>query len=340
MEALYFFIALRVVFFAVSLILIIRWTARHNKLKKPKAIGLVIPTIFLGINLLMSLVSFSGINALRYENDDFVPDPAYSETGVIICWSVEDMGISKWFELDGVTYVKFSPYGTSIRHYLDYGEEHVLEPIADIVYKPHQIMSRDFILFLTNKESFYKRNIALIYPVQTCSGFRLLHVENDIGSGKSIRGIFCAQEDLKLIEEYYDDFANYDTQNLICRYAVYSEYGFSTLIKKEIVIDFGVFEEIYALRSSDEGLEEIEISQEYIDIENAKEPGTSVYGYQYRHLIAHSLDEIVYTEVYLLLIDGRVYLQRGVMDNSVSGYALPDELNEHMLSHVFIDLNN
>jgi hypothetical protein len=111
-------------------------------------------------------------------------------------------------------------------------------------------------------------------------------------------------------------------------------------IKQDVTAVPEVFEELSRTLDSGQGIERIDIPQKYIDLEVAAQPGTPIFGYDERNLAAYSKDRMAFRHVFLVLLEGRVYIEKESGNDGsyyFNGYPLSDEMNEYIIDTVFID---
>lgn len=65
--------------------------------------------------------------------------------------------------------------------------------------------------------------------------------------------------------------------------------------------------------------------------------GSSGQGYDERELYAYSTDKMAFKNIYLVSIEGQVYIEAGSQGNYLFGYPLPDELNQYITDTVFVE---
>jgi len=155
--------------------------------------------------------------------------------------------------------------------------------------------------------------------------------------------IFCPESKLDSIKAYYADISNYDTQNLTCKYSVFTdeESGDESLqiphidIEKNVKILPEVFEELSQIPDSGQGKTHVEIPQKYFELAEAAQPGTPIFGYDVRNLYAYSKDKMAYRWFTLVLLEGRVYFELQHNYNDIDGYPLSDAMNQHIINTVF-----
>jgi energy-coupling factor transporter transmembrane protein EcfT len=108
-------------------------------------------------------------------------------------------------------------------------------------------------------------------------------------------------------------------------------------IEKDVTVVPKVYEELSQALDSGQGMKRVEIPQKYIELDEAAQPGTPIFGYDECELFAYSKDKMAYRHVYLVLLEGTVYVEQGSGNNYINGYPLPDEMNQYIIDTVLID---
>ena len=341
--AIIFFVAL--FFIVLNTIFIIIWNIRKRRRKVPKKRLLVLPIIFLIINVIVALVPLAYIGFLRYVNNTSTDTIVYSKSGTILYWPMgEYEPTTNWFDMNGKKYVTFREGFSNDQFYLDYNNERLGTPVANIKYDPsYSSPFNNFMWILLSGSTFSEQNISTVFPVKNENGFEFFYVKNSPGSATLAGGTYCAEDMLASTKAYYADIDNYDTQNLACKYIVYTEdkgrgerngnpYD---RIQKKITLKARTFIELQRMYNSRQ-LFEIEIPRKYRADEKAV-PGTPIGGYKEKVLYSYSKDKIAYMEVNLVLIEGQVYAGYMTNGDNISGYILPDEMNQYIIDTVFVD---
>jgi energy-coupling factor transporter transmembrane protein EcfT len=333
--AILFFIA--VIFIFVSSIIIIIWNIQKRMGKSPKKWWLVVPTVLLIINVIVALLPVGYVGFLRYANRTLSRPVIYAESGKMLYWPMGEYEPTKnWFEMEGANYSRFRRGFADDPFYLDYGDDKLGEPVANIMNNPEDSNAfNDFMTKLFTGSKMNESTISTVYPVINDNGFEFYHINI------SANNAYCPEEQLDSIKAYYMDIANYDTLNVTCEYMVYAEAeGLAkrdaapyNKIEKNITLRAGVFEELRSLLDSGQNPEHIEIPQKYRDI--GEVPGTPLFGYEQRELKAYSQDRMAYRYVSLALIDGVVYAESSSGYDYINGYPLSDEITQYLIDTVF-----
>lgn len=338
--AILFFVAL--FFIIVSVIFIIVWKARKRRGKTSKKRWLVIPIVILIINIIVAMIPISYISFLRYVNSKTVDKIVYAESGKALYWPMgEYESTTNWFEMDGMKYIRFREGFSEETYFLSSTVNKRSEPVANIRYNPADSSAfNEAMIFLLTGSTRDNLNVSTIYPLINENDFEFFDVNGTAGGG-----VFCPESKLNLIKTYYVDISNYDTQNLTCEYSVYTnEKGWGERhdtpyinIEKDVTVVPKVFEELRQTLDSGQGIKRVEIPQKYIQLDEAAQPGTPIFGYDERELFAYSKDKMAYRHVYLVLLDDRVYVEKESGNNYIYGYPLPDDMNQYIVETVFID---
>ncbi|WP_244834997.1 hypothetical protein [Clostridium sp. BJN0001] len=344
--AILFFVAL--FFIILNAIFIIIWNVHKRKEKSPKKKWLVIPIIFLIINIIVSLVPISYIGFLRYTNNKNEEKIIYAKSGIILYWPMGKYEpTTNWFEMNGKKYVAFRKGFSNENFYLDYTSEKLDTPVANIKYhKSSSSKLNNFMWTLLSGKTFSEQNqnISTVFPVENENNFEFFYVKNKPGRSSLADGTYCAEDTLTSTKAYYKNIANYDTQNLLCSYFVYTEeknLGERNnkpykKIEKNIILNKGIFMEIQKMYDSKQLLD-VKIPQKYKDDDEKAVPGTPIFGYKEKILYAYSKDKMAHMQVTLVLINDRVYAEHSTKYDAISGYPLPDKMNEYIINTVFTD---
>ena len=141
MGAIFFMVFLAIVFFialffiVISTTLIVVWKVRKRRGKNPKKWWLVVPTILLIINAIIVMLPVGYISFLRYTNNTAKQPVVYSEP--VLYWPMgEYESTTNWFEMDGIKYVRFLEGFSNDPFFLDYSDERLEAPVANIEYDP------------------------------------------------------------------------------------------------------------------------------------------------------------------------------------------------------------
>ncbi len=342
--AISFFVAL--FFIILNTIFIIIWNIRKKRKKAPKKRWLVIPVIFLVINVIVALMPIAYIGFLRFANNTSRDTVVYSKSGTVLYWPMgEYEPTTNWFEMNGKKYVTFREGFSNDQFHLEYNDERLGTPVANIKYDPSSSNPfNDFMCILLSGSTFSDQNISTVFPVKNENGFEFLCVKNSPDSNNLAGGTYCAEDMLASTKAYYADIANYDTQNLVYEYCVYTEGKGQNerngtpydRIKKNITLKAGTFIEIQRMYDSRQSFG-MEIPQKYRDEDEKAVPGTPVGGYKENILYAYSKDKMTYMDVRLVLLEEQVYAGYMTNGDNMSGYAIPDEMNQYLIDTVFID---
>ncbi|WP_349943858.1 hypothetical protein ABFV83_11105 [Lacrimispora sp. BS-2] len=141
-------------------------------------------------------------------------------------------------------------------------------------------------------------------------------------------GTYCSESEIDSVKGYYADIANYDTQNIVYKYAVYTngeewsgERHDSPYINidKTVTLNSGTFEKLRQMFDDEQRLARVNIPQKYGE----------------RELYAYSKDKMAFRHIYLVLIDGQVYAVEGSGSGYINGYPLTDDINQYIIDNVF-----
>jgi len=351
MGALFFFILIAILFFValffiiLTTIFIISWNIRKRKGKNPKKQWLMISVIFLIINIIIAFIPIAYIGFLRYVNTSNKEIITYAEeSGTILYWPMgEYEPTTSWFEMNGKKYVQFREGFSNDKFYIDYNSESLGKPVANIKYDPSSSsFLEDLMGILLSGSTFSEQNISTVIPVKNENGFEFYYVKNSPGSATFAGATYCEKDTLASIKAYYADIANYDTQNLICKYYVYTKgQGISEKnghpydrIEKKITLKAETFIELQNLYDSKESID-VEVPRKYKDDDEKGIPGTPVDGYKEKKLCVYSNDKMVYMEVNMILLEDQVYVGYFANDDNLNGCSLPDEMNQYIIDNVF-----
>ncbi|MFP3153045.1 hypothetical protein LQZ18_01170 [Lachnospiraceae bacterium ZAX-1] len=349
MGGVFFFIFLAIAFFIalffiiLSAILIIVWNVKKRKGKSPKKWWLVVPAVLLIINIVIALLPAGYIGFLRYANSSNNPDTIYAESGKTLYWPMGNYEpTTSWFEIDGVKCVRFRKGFSDEPFFLDYANEKLGEPIASLKYKQSDSSSfNNFMSVLLSGSTFSEQNISTVYPVDNDNGFAFYYVKNGLGSGT-----FCAEDELNRVKAYYADISNYDTQNLVCEYSVYTDDEKQSgkrndapyiNMEKTVVLSAGTFENLTQISDDGKMFERVEIPEKYSAIDNAAVPGSPIFGFDKRELFAYSKDKMAYRVVDLALVENQVYIELQSGADYINGYPLPVDMSQYIIDNVFTD---
>lgn len=344
-----FFFMLMVVLFCIAMFFIILSTVfliiRRVKKRRGKLVKrrwFVIPTVILVFNILVISIPIGYIVFLRIANNSQASDIIYAESGKVLYWPMgEYEPTTNWFEMDGTKYVQFREGFSEEPFFLNSTEDKRGEPIVNINYDPANSNAfNDAMTFLLTGSSSEKLSTSTIYPLINENGFEFYEVSGNVGND-----VFCPETKLDSIKAYYANIFNYDTQNLTCEYSVYTDEEGSgerrdtpyINIKKKVIVEPDVFKEMDQALESGHGVKQVEVPQKYLEIEEAARPGTPIFGYDERELFAYSKDKMAYRHVNLVLLEGQVYVQQESGGNYITGYPLPDEMNQYIIETVFVD---
>lgn len=342
-----FFMMLMAVLFCIAMFFIILSTVfliiRKVKKRKGKLVKkrwFVIPMVILVFNILVACIPIGYIVFLRAVNSSQVADIVYAESGKALYWPMgEYESTTNWFEMDGIKYVRFREGFSNELFFLGSTDDKRGEAVANISDDPATSNAfNDAMTFLLSGSSREKNSMSTIYSIINDHGFEFLEVSGGIG-----HGVFCPEAKIDSIKAYYADISNYDTQNLTCEYSVYTkgegngERRDTPYINIEInvIVKPGVFEELFQALDSGKGVNRVEIPQKYVELDEAAQPGTPIFGYDERELFAYSKDHMAFRHVYLVLLDGQVYVEHESGYHYITGYPLPDELNKYVIDTVF-----
>jgi len=339
-----FISALFFIILSTSSMILINVFRKKGKFTKKRWI--VIPVIILVFNILVGLIPVGFFAFMRYQNNHDIIPVVYAKSGEVLFWPIEDeVSTYNWFEIDGVKYVSYYGSSSEIRFQFDLDDSDFEEPVANITDSPevkeeeYNLFGKFMMLLLAGRTKD-KPEISTVYPLKNDKGVNLFVID------LNHYAFYCPESNLDSIKAYYNDFDNYDLQNLSCKYNVYTDENNDKLYKKndtpfiEVETNFtiksGIFEEIYGDVESKYKLKHFKIPDKYVEIEEKAEPGSPVYGFEERKLYAKSYDGKAFIETYtLMLIDGQVYIEYGAKSDYISGYLLPSELNQYLIDTVF-----
>jgi len=337
--AILFFVA--VFFILASIVIIAIWKTRKRKGKNPKKWWLVIPTALLIINVLVAMLPVGYIGFLRFANSTNRKPVIYAKSEIMLVWPMgEHESTQAYFEMDGIKYIRFRESFSNDSFFLDYGDERLGEPVANIKNNPAASNAfNEFMTWLLTGSTTDKLSISTIFPIINDNEFELYHCNANSGINA-----YCPEEKSNSIKAYYSDKSNYDTENPICKYTVFAsseDWNDENSrphndIKRTIILKAGVFDELYLLYDTDQDIQRIEIPQKYLDISEKAVPGTPFLGYDERWLTAYSKDGLAYRHVVLALIDDKVYIERGSGYGYIGGYPLSSETNQYIIDNVFM----
>lgn len=327
MGALAFFILMFILFFSalffivLNLIFIIIWKARKRKERTPKKRYLIIPVIFLIMSIMAELIPVGWVCFLRTGNNAASRDIVKAESGKIVYWGYGENGDAAIdnFKMDGITYIEAEYSGSTDTWKLG-------KPVANIRYESDEKRLNKFMKFL-----FGGDDTSTLYPIINEKGFKLY----TIGSS-----IYCPENQKNLVMSYYNDLANYDTDNLRYESCIYKESKDKesgndlNFIYKNITLNEGVFLKLYQSGSSRKP-ETIKIPDKYINILKAEKPGTPMNGYNDIILYAYSNDKVMSKQVELALINDHIYCVKETDSENITGYPLPDEINKYLMNIIF-----
>lgn len=348
MGAVFFFMLLAalfgvaIFFIILSVVFLIIRRAKKKKGKLVKKRWFVIPVAILIFNIIVALIPVGYIAFLRYENMRNATEIVYAESGKMLNWPMGEFESStNWFEMDGIEYVQFREGFSGDPFYLCSTKDKRDNPVANIRHNPEDdnAFNKTMFLLLAGKTRD-KLFVSTIYPLINENGFEFFEVNGSAGND-----VYCPEPKLDMIKAYYADISNYDTQNLTCEYSVYSDKEGNgerrdtpyIHINKEVTLKPSVFIELYQTLDSEQGIKHVEIPQKYIELDEAAQPGTPIFGYDERQLFAYSKDKMAEREMRLVLLDGQVYIEQVSGFNYIEGYPLSEEMNKYIIGTVFND---
>lgn len=353
MGALFFLTLVVIVFFValffmvLNTILIIVWNVKKRKGKAPKKFWLVIPVIFLIVNIIVMSVPIGYVGFLRYANNTGEDTTVYAETGTVLYWPMGKYEpTTTWFEMNGKKYVEFREGFSNEKFFLHYTDERLGIPIANIKYDSSSSNPfNDFMCIVLSGSTFYDQNISTVILVENENDFEFVYVKDSPGSASLAGGTYCTEDTIASTKAYYADIANYDTQNVVCEYTVYTEYkkwgerngNPYERVEKNITLKAGIFTEIHKMYDSGE-IVKVKIPQKYKDVDEKAVLGTPVGGFWDVELCSYSFDEMAFMHVDLVLVEDQVYASLMRSGDIISGYPLPIEMNQYIIDSVFADL--
>jgi len=323
--------------------MIILWHVRKRRGKTPKKRWLVIPVSLLVMGVIAALLPVGYIGFLRIANSANQKPAVYAASGITVYWPVTGKysSTNTRFEMDGIGYVNFTQNISGEPFFLDYNEDMLGEPVANIKNDPSTSNAfNEWMTWLLTGSTSDKLNTRTIYPVVNDHGFHLYHI-----SGFSDTNAFCPEEQIDAIKAYYRDMTNYDTQNVKIKYSVYTDGEGSGIrnntpylnVEKEMILAEGVFAELSQILEYKQNEVQITIPDSYKRLDEAATPGTPVFGYDERRLYAYSADRIAYRHILLVYIENRAYIELLSTSDYIAGYPLPDEMNQYIINTVFGD---
>ncbi|MDR1769844.1 MAG: hypothetical protein LBS02_04300 [Hungatella sp.] len=352
MGAVFFFVFLGILFLValffviLNTILIIVWKVKKHKGKTPKKRWLVIPVVLLVINVIAVLVPIGYIGFLRHANSGNKPDSVDVESGTVLYWPMgEYEPTTNWFEMDGNKYVRFRDGFSDEPFFLDYEADKLGTPVANIKYHSSDSDAfNNFMWILLSGNTYSEQNISTVYSVNNDNGFAFYYVKNSPGSATMAGGTYCSESELDSIKGYYADIANYDTQNIVCKYAVYTDgeqwsgkrHDSPYInIEETVTLNSGTFERLPQMFDDEQGPVRVDIPQKYDEIDEAAVAGTPIFGYDERELYVYSKDKMAFRHIYLVLINGQVYAVEGSGSGYINGYPLTNDINQYIIDNVF-----
>ncbi len=335
-----FFIAL--FFIIVSVVLLI---VRYIKVRRGRPVKkrwLVIPVILLVTNSILAMLPVGYIAFLHYANSSNSSTAVYADSGISLNWPLgEYESTTSWFEMDGVKYVRLQQEDSEGIFFFAPTKDKHGEAIANIRY--HQAENNLFnnlMTLLLTGSSRDQLKVSTIYPLVNDNNFELLEVQGTAGSG-----VFCPEAERASIIAYYADLSNYDTQHLTCSYSVYSDRESSRkrrntpIVSIETKITFApdIFKELRQVIDTGQDMQQINVPQKYIEMDEAAQAGTPIFGYAERKLLSYSKDNLSYKHITLALLEGQVYIVAGSGDHALKGYSLSEDMNQYLITTVFAD---
>jgi hypothetical protein len=326
--AFIFFTAL--FFILLNTALIIVWAIRKRRKKSPRKWWLVVSIVVLSLSVLLALIPVGFIGFLRVVNMASAQQIDYAESGKGLRWPLGEDGrmTSRWFEMDGVKYVKFPDYSVDKGFYLKIDKERRGDAVANIRNPPEASNPfNEFMYILLTGSTTDKINVSTVYPISNDNGFEFYQIG---GSGGG--DLYCPESEYDTIRAYYLDSSNYDTQNLVAE----SFRDVPGDNPKDIVLSPGVFEQLSQWFRSDQGRERVEIPLKENDSDEVADSEVSQYDYYEEWVLyAYSKDGMAYRNVYLVLIDGQVYTLSESGGDYIIGHPLPDTMNQYIIKTVF-----
>lgn len=329
-------------FIILSAILLIIQNVRKHKGKTVKKRWFVILITILVMNSIVAILPVGYIVFLRHVNTRNISKIIYAESGKMLYWPLgEYESTTNWFEMNGTKFVQFREGFSDETFFLDTTNNKHGKPVANIRFNDvDDNFFNDAMIFLLTGNTRETLEVSTIFPLKNENNFEFYEVNGRAGSG-----IFCPESKLDSIRAYYANNANYDTQNILCEYSIYSNKKGSgerhdrpyMNIKNNITLDPKIFDELHQVLDANLGLNRIEIPQKYIELDKAAKSGTPIFGYDERELFAYSKDKMAYKHVNLVLLEGRVYIEQGSGYHYVDAYSISDEMNQYLIDHIFVD---
>ena len=336
----------------LNIIFIIKYYNNKRDGKTPKKLWFVILMIFLTINI--TVVSFPAnfFDYMRCVNLINNP-PVFNEiTGTMLYWTKDNSNWRSsrtWFEMNEKKYVAIHTDQTTLSQdypedlfYLEYGKNNLDKAVANIKYSLKNIsFFNEYITWLETGITADSLGKSTIYPIKNDNGFELYHV-----NAYSDNCVFCPEEQLSEIRDYYIDINNYDTQNIMISYNIYSTKSERTgfrlkkpyvFVKEERILAPDVYNELERICSDNEqNFGFAKIPRKYIELAEIAASGTPIYGYDAREIYVYSKDKLAYRNIDLALIEEQVYIAQFYNMNIIDGYPIRDEeLNKYLIDTLF-----
>lgn len=344
MGATFFMLLMAVIFLIalffsiINVIILVLQIVRKRRGKTVKKRWIVIPIIFLVISILAQLIPLGFVASIRIVNSKGLSEKVFAESGKMIYWPMGKYEPStNWFEMDGVKYVQFREGFSTESFFLSSIKDKRGKPVSNITYNPaHSGAFNSFMIWLLTGNSYENVNISTIYPIINENSFELYEV-----NGRA----FCPETKLSSIKAYYSEISNYETRNLICRYSIYSDKESLNKrwdtpyinIEKSISLRPETFEELSQMNDKADMSIRVDIPEKYIELDKAAKPGTPIFGYDQRELLLYSKDKMAYRHVYLVLIEGQVYVEQDEGNKYINGYILTEKMNQYIKETVFLN---
>ena len=335
----------------VSILLIVlgvksmrKWNERKRRGENPRQLGNVMATIIFCLGLMFLSIPAMGVFnflvILGVQNISFTMQTINAfrleraESERVIYWKKwTNDRVTNSFYLDGKTFSKVTPAS----FYLDFKDMQIGKPFANIKGNPDVDSIFEGLDWSLKSTRYY----STLCPVTNDKGLDIYYADGVWG-----RGLYVYSQEKKEIEEYYNDIANYDIQNIVCESEIYSEEGLLhrgngdryDRIQKNVILTGDSFAVWLELLDSAEVLESVDVPEIYIETRRAAISGTPLYGYDKKRLYAYTNDKIAYKYIELALFGDTIYLKPGIgyeYDSIFNVIPLPKDLNEYVLATIF-----
>ena len=329
-------------FLVLNVMFIVKYYNNKQAGKTPKKRWLVILMIFLTINITVASIPTAYFTLVRFDNVIRNPPVYIVKTGKMLYWTMDSEylreSIYKWFEMDEKKYVEFD----NDSFYFEYEKDNFDKPVANIKSNPKTSnFFNEFMTWLLTGSTADRLGTSTIHPIKNNNGFELYNIK--IYSGNRV---FCLEEQLSTIRDYYTNTDNYDMQNIMISYNIYSTKSEKTgnwlgkpyvFVKEERVLSPDIYNKLENIYYDKERFfDYIDIPEKYNELSEIAAPGTPVHGYDERKIYAYDKDKIAYMQIRLALIEEQVYIASSSGMDYVRGYPIRDEeLNRYLIDTLF-----